>query len=63
MRTQLRYGFCHTIILDKDSKFYSVCQEALDLLQIYLEAAARMELWREPRKIFLHSHTLRHLQV
>jgi hypothetical protein len=34
MRTQLRYGFCHTIVLDKDSKFYSICQEALDLLQI-----------------------------
>jgi hypothetical protein len=34
MRTELRYGVCHTIILDKDSKFYSVCQEALDLLQI-----------------------------
>ncbi len=34
MRTPLCYGFCHTIILDKDSKFYSICQEALDLLQI-----------------------------
>ncbi len=34
MRIQLRYGFCHTIILDKDSKFYSICREALDLLQI-----------------------------
>jgi hypothetical protein len=34
MRTQLHYGFCHTIVLDKDSKFYSVCQEALNLLQI-----------------------------
>ncbi len=34
MRTQFRYGFCHTIVLDKDSKLYSVCQEALNLLQI-----------------------------
>jgi hypothetical protein len=34
MHIQLRYGFCHTIVLDKDSKFYSVCREALDLLRI-----------------------------
>jgi hypothetical protein len=34
MRVQLRYGFCHTIVLDKDSKFYGVCREALDLLHI-----------------------------
>jgi hypothetical protein len=34
MRTQLRYNFCHTIVLDKDSKFYSIYQEALNLLQI-----------------------------
>jgi hypothetical protein len=34
MRIQLRYGFCHTIVLDKDSKFSSVCREALDLLHI-----------------------------
>jgi hypothetical protein len=34
MRIQLCYGFCHNIFLDKDSKFYSVCREALDLLQI-----------------------------
>ena len=30
----LRYGFCSTAILDKDTKFYGVCHEALDLLQI-----------------------------
>jgi hypothetical protein len=30
----LRYGFCHTAVLDKDSKFFGVCHEALDLLQI-----------------------------
>jgi hypothetical protein len=34
MRIQLRYGFCHSIVLDKDSKFYGVCREALELLQI-----------------------------
>jgi len=34
MKIQLRFGFCHTIVLDKDSKFLGVCKEALDLLQI-----------------------------
>ena len=34
MKIQLRYGFCHTIVLDKDSKFCGVCREALDLLKI-----------------------------
>jgi hypothetical protein len=34
MKIQLRYEFCHTIVLDKDSKFNSVCCEALDLLHI-----------------------------
>mgnify|MGYP006187703309 FL=1 len=34
MKILLRYGFCHTIVLDKDTKFYGVCREALDLLQI-----------------------------
>jgi hypothetical protein len=34
MRILLRYGFCHTAVLDKDSKFFGVCREALDLLQI-----------------------------
>ena len=28
MCTQLHYGFCHTIVLDKDSKLNSICQEA-----------------------------------
>ena len=32
MQIQLRYGLCYTIVLDKYSKFYSVCGEALDLL-------------------------------
>ncbi len=34
MKIILRYGFCHTIILDKDSNFFGVCHEALDLLKI-----------------------------
>ena len=34
MRILLRYGFCHTAVLDKDSKFFGVCREALDLLKI-----------------------------
>ena len=34
MQIQLCYGFCHTIVLDKDSTFYSVCKEALNLLHI-----------------------------
>jgi hypothetical protein len=33
-KIQLRYGFCHTIVLDKDSKFYYVSCEAPDLLHI-----------------------------
>jgi hypothetical protein len=34
MKILLRYGFCHTIVLDKDSKFFGVCREAIDLLKI-----------------------------
>ena len=34
MKIILQYGFCHTVVLDKDSKFFGVCREALDLLQI-----------------------------
>jgi hypothetical protein len=34
MKIILQYGFCHTCILDKDSKFFGVCWEALDLLKI-----------------------------
>jgi hypothetical protein len=34
MKIQLRYGFCHTIVLDKDSKKFGVCREALNLLKI-----------------------------
>ncbi len=34
MKIQLCYRICHTIVLDRDSKFYRVCCEALDLLHI-----------------------------
>ncbi len=34
MKIILRYGFCHTIVLDKDSNFFGVCRKALDLLKI-----------------------------
>jgi hypothetical protein len=34
MKIQLRYGFCHTIVFDKDSKFNSIYHKALDLLHI-----------------------------
>jgi hypothetical protein len=34
MKIILRFGFCHTCVLDKDSKFFGVCREALYLLQI-----------------------------
>jgi hypothetical protein len=35
MRILLLYGFCHMAVLNKDSKFFSVCREVLDLLQIH----------------------------
>jgi hypothetical protein len=34
MKIQLRCGFCHTVVLDKDSKFFGVCRKALNLLHI-----------------------------
>jgi hypothetical protein len=34
MKIQLCFGFCHTIVLDKDSKFFGVFKEAVDLLRI-----------------------------
>ncbi len=34
MKIQLRFGLCHTIVLDKDSKFFGAFNEACDLLQI-----------------------------
>ena len=35
MTILLCYGFCHTAVLDKDTMFFGVCSEALDLLQIH----------------------------
>ncbi len=34
MKIQLQFGLCHTIILDKDSKFFGAFKEACDLLQL-----------------------------
>jgi hypothetical protein len=34
MKIQLRFGLCHTILLDKDSKFFGVFKEVVDHLQI-----------------------------
>ncbi len=34
MKIQMCYGFCHTIVLEKDGKFNGVCLEALGLLHI-----------------------------
>jgi hypothetical protein len=34
MKIILPLGFCHTVVLDKDSNFFGVCCEASDLLQI-----------------------------
>lgn len=38
MKIMLRYGFSHTVVLDKDSKFFGVCREALQLLKINMHA-------------------------
>ena len=35
MKILLRYGFCHTAVLNKDAKVFGVCSKALDLLQIH----------------------------
>ena len=34
MKITLKYGLCHTLVLDKDKKFYSVFREVVDLLQL-----------------------------
>ena len=34
MKIMLRFDFCHTCVLDKDSRFYGVCRKALDLLKV-----------------------------
>jgi hypothetical protein len=33
MKMQLCFGFCHTVVLDKETKFFGVCKESLDLLK------------------------------
>lgn len=35
MKIQLRFGLCHTVVLDKDSKFLGVFKESLELLKIH----------------------------
>ncbi len=34
IKIQLRFGLCHTIVLDKDTKFFGTFKEASDLLQL-----------------------------
>jgi hypothetical protein len=34
MKIQLCFGLCHTIVLNKDRKFYGVFKEACNLLQL-----------------------------
>jgi hypothetical protein len=34
MRVLLRFGLCHTLVLDKDSKFFGVFREVVDLLNL-----------------------------
>jgi hypothetical protein len=34
MKIQLQFGLCHTIVLDKDSKFFGAFKEACNLLQL-----------------------------
>jgi hypothetical protein len=34
IKIQLRFGFCHTVVLNKDSKYFGSFKEAVDLLQI-----------------------------
>jgi hypothetical protein len=34
MKIQLHFGFCHTIVLSKDSKFFGEFKAAVDPLQI-----------------------------
>jgi hypothetical protein len=34
MKIQLQFGLCHTIVLNKDTKFFGMFKEACDLLQL-----------------------------
>ncbi len=35
MKILLCYGFCHSVALDKNCKFFGICPKAIDLLNIY----------------------------
>ena len=54
MKIQLRFGFCHTIVLDKDSKFFGVFKEAVNLL---LDQSSH-PLWWEPQWYARRTHQL-----
>jgi hypothetical protein len=41
MKIQLRFGFCHTTVLDKDSKFFGVFKGSLDCLKINTHVISR----------------------
>eukprot|EP00956_Cyclotella_meneghiniana_P037471 scaffold139294_cov71-Cyclotella_meneghiniana.AAC.1 len=41
MKIMLRYGFCHTVVVDKDSKFYSVFRQTADLLKLHVHTLSR----------------------
>ena len=34
MKIQLRFGLCHTLVLDKDSKFFAIFRDVAELLQL-----------------------------
>jgi hypothetical protein len=34
MKVQLHFGLCHTIVLNKDTKFFGTFKEACDLLEL-----------------------------
>jgi hypothetical protein len=34
MKVQLHFGLCHTIVLNKDTKFFGTFKEACDLIQL-----------------------------
>jgi hypothetical protein len=41
MKIILCFGFCHTVVLNKDSKFFGICRKSLDLLQINCHVLSR----------------------
>jgi hypothetical protein len=42
LKMLLQCGFCHTEVLDKNSKFFGVCYKALDLLQIHCHVLSNL---------------------